>query len=435
MTGISQRVRLTSSAGAVALGVGWLAIVAANCVVWGVEHQLTASNAFGNVAVLPFLLVGVVVARQQPGNAIGWLLIALALTVSLGGLGGAYAVLAYRDGHHALPLARLGVVLAPGWAGFIVLLPFPLLLFPDGRVVSRRGRRILVAGLLLCGVFLASIAALDLPALWERHVHVDSGGTLVALDNTSGLIGVIGDVLLVGYVAFCLAVVIHQVIEYRRSTGAKRAQLKWLVSGGAIALVGLVIAIEFAGPSFILVAGLPIAIGVGVLRYRLYEIDRLISRTLSYAILTAVLVGMFIGLIALTTDTLALSGRVGVAASTLAAAAMFNPLRIRVQRLVDRRFNRARYDAEAIAAAFTTKLRDAVEIDTIRADLLAAVNRAVEPDLRLRLDQALTSGRPRTSHLARVLLWPKCGRPPPRSAWRALGSLPECRFRVRGVSI
>ena len=162
MTGISRRVRLTSSAGAVALGVGWLAIVAANCIVWGVEHQLTASNAFGNVAVLPFLLVGVVVARQQPGNAIGWLLIALALTVSLGGLGGAYAVLAYRDGHHGLPLARLGVVLAPGWAGFIVLLPFPLLLFPDGRVVSRRGRRILVAGLLLCGVFLASMAALDL---------------------------------------------------------------------------------------------------------------------------------------------------------------------------------------------------------------------------------------------------------------------------------
>ena len=226
---------------------------------------------------------------------------------------------------------------------------------------------------------------------------MDSGGTLVALDNTSGLIGVIGDVLLVGYVAFCLAVVIHQVIEYRRSTGAKRAQLKWLVSGGAIALLGLVIAIEFAGPSFILVAGLPIAIGVGVLRYRLYEIDRLINRTASYAILTAVLVGIFIGLIALTTDTLALSGRVGVAASTLAAAAMFNPLRIRVQRLMDRRFNRARYDAEAIAGAFTTKLRNALEIDTIRADPLGAVNRAVEPDLRLRLDQALIPGPPRTT--------------------------------------
>jgi ABC-type bacteriocin/lantibiotic exporter with double-glycine peptidase domain len=113
--------------------------------------------------------------------------------------------------------------------------------------------------------------------------------------------------------------------------------------------------------------------------YRLYEIDRLISRTLSYAILTALLVGVFIGLIALTTNTLAFSGRVGVAASTLAAAALFNPLRKRIQRLVDRRFNRARYDAEATVAAFTARLRDAVEIDAIRADLLDAVNRAVQP--------------------------------------------------------
>ena len=183
VTGISRGLRSASSASALLLGVAWLAIGAASCVVWGVEHQLSASNVFGDVAVLPFLVVGVVVARRQPRNAIGWLLIALALTVSLGSLGGAYAVLAYRDGHHGLPLARLAVVLAPGWAGFIVLLPFPVLLFPDGRVVSRRGRAILVAGLLLCGGFLATVAAVDLPALFERHVHVDSGGTLVALDQ------------------------------------------------------------------------------------------------------------------------------------------------------------------------------------------------------------------------------------------------------------
>ena len=119
--------------------------------------------------------------------------------------------------------------------------------------------------------------------------------------------------------------------------------------------------------------------GVGILKYRLYEIDRLISRTLSYAILTALLAGTFIGLIALSTNTLNLSSRVGVAASTLVAAALFNPLRKRVQHLVDRRFNRARYDAEASVAAFTAQLRDAVEIDAIRADLLAVVNRAVQP--------------------------------------------------------
>jgi hypothetical protein len=126
-------------------------------------------------------------------------------------------------------------------------------------------------------------------------------------------------------------------------------------------------------------AAVPLSIGVGILRYRLFEIDRLISRSLSYALLTALLAGTFIGLVALSTNTLALSGRVGVAASTLVAAALFNPLRLRIQRLVDRRFNRAHYDAEATVAAFTARLRDAVEIDAIRTDLLDAVNRAVQP--------------------------------------------------------
>jgi hypothetical protein len=183
---------------------------------------------------------------------------------------------------------------------------------------------------------------------------------------------------LILYVAFCLAVVTRQVLAYRRSTGVHRQQLKWLMSGGAIALIGLIASLT-AGGAFVAVIALPISIGVGGLRYRLYEIDRLISRTLSYAILTALLVGTFIGLIALITNTLALSGRVGVAASTLAAAALFNPLRVRIQRVVDRRFNRARYDADATVAAFTARLRDAVELDAIRADLLDAVNRAVQP--------------------------------------------------------
>src|SRR4029077_1387596 len=126
-------------------------------------------------------------------------------------------------------------------------------------------------------------------------------------------------------------------------------------------------------------AALPISIGVGILKYRLYEIDRLISRTLSYLILTSLLVGVFVGIVVLATDVLPFSSPVAVAASTLAAAALFNPLRLRVQRLVDRRFNRARYDAEAIVAAFTMRLRDAVDLDTVRGELLRAVNGAVQP--------------------------------------------------------
>jgi hypothetical protein len=130
---------------------------------------------------------------------------------------------------------------------------------------------------------------------------------------------------------------------------------------------------------YISVGALPVGIGVGILKYRLYEIDKLISRTLSYAILTGLLVGVFIGIVALATDVLPFSSPVAVAASTLAATALFNPLRLRVQRFVDRRFNRARYDAEAIVTAFTLRLRDAVDLDTVRGELLAAVDGAVQP--------------------------------------------------------
>jgi hypothetical protein len=126
---------------------------------------------------------------------------------------------------------------------------------------------------------------------------------------------------------------------------------------------------------------LAVSIGIGVLKYRLYEIDRLISRTLSYAILTGLLVGAFVGIVALTTRVLPFSSPVGVAASTLAAAALFNPLRWRAQRLVDRRFNRARYDAEATVAAFTARLQDAVDIVTVRDELLQTVELAVEPSV------------------------------------------------------
>jgi hypothetical protein len=192
------------------------------------------------------------------------------------------------------------------------------------------------------------------------------------------LVATLYDALLLFYVAFCLAVVIRQVLAYRRSSGMRRQQLKWLMSGGAIAVIGLIESLAVGG-AFVAVVALPISIGVGVLRYRLYEIDRLISRTLSYGILTALLVGTFIGLIGLTTNTLALPGRVGVAASTLGAAVLFNPLRVRIQRIVDRRFNRVRYDAEATVAAFRARLRDAVELDAISADLLDTVNHAVQP--------------------------------------------------------
>jgi hypothetical protein len=126
-------------------------------------------------------------------------------------------------------------------------------------------------------------------------------------------------------------------------------------------------------------AALPIGIGIGILKYRLYEIDRLISRTLAYAVVTGLLVGVYAGLVLLATRVLSVHSQVAVAGSTLAAAALFTPLRRRVQRAVDRRFNRARYDAEQIVAAFAARLQDAVDLDTVRADLAGVVHGALEP--------------------------------------------------------
>jgi hypothetical protein len=126
-------------------------------------------------------------------------------------------------------------------------------------------------------------------------------------------------------------------------------------------------------------AALPVSMGVGILRYRLYEIDRIISRTLAYAVVTALLVGVYAGLVLLSTHVLSLKSPVAVAASTLAAAALFSPLRRRVQRVVDRRFNRARYDAELTVTAFATRLKDAVDLDAVRGDLAAVVQDTLEP--------------------------------------------------------
>ena len=118
---------------------------------------------------------------------------------------------------------------------------------------------------------------------------------------------------------------------------------------------------------------------MGILKYRLYDIDRIISRTLAYTVVTGLLVGVYAGLVLLATRVLGVTGPVSVAAATLAAAALFTPVRRRVQHAVDRRFNRARYDADATVAAFSARLKDAVDIDTVRDDLLATVHRALEP--------------------------------------------------------
>ena len=192
--------------------------------------------------------------------------------------------------------------------------------------------------------------------------------------------------------AFSFGFVGYQVRSWRRSAGERRQQVKWLASGAVVTIVSAIIAVSFSssGPTSTLLdwadnlawfglAALPVSMGVGILRYRLYEIDRLISRTLAYAAVTALLVGVYAGLVLLSTHVLSLNSPVAVAASTLSAAALFNPLRRRVQRFVDRRFNRARYDAELTVTAFAARLKDAVDLGSVRADLTSVVRDTLEP--------------------------------------------------------
>ena len=394
VTGTGGRLRLASPTTALVLGLAVLLLAIAAVVVAGLSRQLTFSGfAAGAALTLACLGTGVVVARHQPRNPLGWLLLGTAMFFVLNDIASDYSVLDYRQHHGTLPLGPLAVLLQPSWAPAIVCFGLSILVFPDGRVPTGAWRWALVAFLAIGALWLGGAFAIAAGAILTHAVHVNPGGNLTVIENPTGGTawwGYVQDVFFPALALSCLAWVARQFVALRRARGVRRLQLKWLIGGAVLSLLGLAASLTASNShsGFVQAIGnllglglvaFPISIGIAVLRYRMYEIDRLISRTLSYAILTALLVGTFVGLIALTTNTLAFSSRVGVAASTLAAAALFNPLRKRVQRLVDRRFNRARYDAEATVAAFTARLRDAVELDAIRADLLDAVNRAVQP--------------------------------------------------------
>ena len=174
------------------------------------------------------------------------------------------------------------------------------------------------------------------------------------------------------------------VVRFAQSSGEERLQLKWCATAALLLVVVFVASIwrtrrgrERPAEPGVLVPDT--AIAIAVLKYRLYDIDRIISRTLAYAIVTGLLVGVYAGLVLLATEVLQLKSPVAVAGSTLVAAALFSPLRSRVQRAVDQRFNRARYDADQMAAAFAARLKDAVDLDAVQADLASVVQRALEP--------------------------------------------------------
>jgi hypothetical protein len=335
--------------------------------------------------VLVIAVVGLVVAVHQPRNPIGWLLAGEAAFVLLSVAGGAYANLVYRLGYHDLAFAGPPALVLNQLFSFLLIgFPLVILLFPDGRLPSRRWRwavRIYLA-ITAAAVLAISVAVLILVA--GHHVDLQASGNLASLGQW-GTAWVnpmlVAFLLTVG--AFWLAAIGRQALSWRRSAGERRQQLKWLASGAAVCGVFGIWAITTNSVIWeVLILGfaaLPLSIGIGILKYRLYEIDRIISRTLAYAIVTGLLVGVYAGLVLLATHVLSFRTPVAVAASTLAAAALFSSVRGRVQRAVDRRFNRARYDADQTIAAFAARLKDAVDLDSVETDLASVVHQALEP--------------------------------------------------------
>ncbi len=333
------------------------------------------------VFIAAFATVGALLAWKRPGNPIGWLLSATGLAYAIGAC---YGLLLH------FPQTRT----LANWLGWIWLLGiglcvFVVLLFPSGHLPSRRWRPVAwAAG--------AGLAGWVLGCAFAPTLITDSP----TARNPVGLTGPVGDIC--GIMAFGgmvliaatgLAAVLSLAFRYRRARTAERAQLKWLVYAGALVLIAALAQAPIAwimGPGEATsnvqnavtsgaVALVAVAIGIAVLRYRLYDIDRVISRTVAYAIITALLAGIYAGLVLLATQVFGLRTPVAVAAATLAAAALFSPVRRWVQNVVDRRFNRARYNADQTVAAFAAHMKDAVDLDSIRADLAGAVDQALEP--------------------------------------------------------
>ncbi len=338
--------------------------------------------------LLAYAVVGYVIARTDSRNPIGWIFLVLAVTGYMDYVARLYLVLDYRQHGGRLPLGVLVVYWRAGWTitPFLIALP-AIVLFPAGRPSPRwRTWMRVYAAAAVFFIAVQWVGQAIAPA--TAAGNVDIRGNLG--DAGGGVVAAAGWVLAPFFLGCWIAFVWTQVRAWRSAVGVQRAQLKWLATGSAILVLSALLVLFFGdgidstdriiGDAGIVgIASMPIAVGVAILRYRLYEIDRLVSRTLAYATLTAVLVGTFAGIVLLTTRVLPFSSPVAVAASTLAVAALFNPLRTRLQRLVDRRFNRARYDREALVAMFVAKLRDAVDSETVVRELAGAAADAVEP--------------------------------------------------------
>ena len=331
---------------------------------------------------LGYATVGLVLTLRRPANPIGWLYAASGLIWALTIPSEPWLDMLIRDRR---PLALAGQVAVvfreTSWAPAIALgITLPFLLLPNGRLRSRRWR--LVVADAVVGVAMFVVGANLGPGEF-------TGGP-VPIDNPFGLPGVAGQVAtvvgvtgLVLYAVSLPAALVGLVLRFRASRGLERQQLRWVAAGAALAVLVLV---PLPGrerlPGFlttVAVLAVPVSVAVAVLRYRLWDLDRLVSRTVTYAVVTALLVLPYLLILPVTARLAQGAGSLAVAVATLIAAALFQPLRRRVQDLVDRRFNRRRYDTARTVEAFAARLRDQVDLDALEAELLGVVDQAVAP--------------------------------------------------------
>jgi hypothetical protein len=344
------------------------------------------------VLAVGYSVIGAIIASRLPNHPIGWICCAIGFIAAVDHFGGEYAVYALLARSDALPGGK-AMVWIQGWFWmlFVGLIVFLLLLFPTGRLPSSRWRPF--AWL--------SAAVISVGVIWSSAISPD-----VRPDAPPSPIQQL--VLALGLVAAASVVV-----GRRNARGVERQQIKWLLYAGAIWFVGGILQITvfsplvegswglWVGNLLVAVGGLggPIAIGVAILRYKLYEIDTLINRTLVYGVLTASLVLFYLGSVILLQALFrALTGQesqLAVVASTLAIAALFNPLKRRIQSFIDRRFYRRKYDARKTLEAFSAKLRNETDLDTLSDDLTGVVRETMQPahiSLWLRPDTASKGG-------------------------------------------
>lgn len=400
--------RLAALAWAVA-AVSVAGFIAAWALAASNRNLLDLSADFGpDRFLVAYAVVGGVVASRRPANPTGWFLLGIGLVTACRGLAGEYAL--YALSGSARPATGVWAAWFVNWS-LILLFPgglvtFLLLLFPDGRVVTARWWAVGWAGVGM-GVFI-------LLANWFHPGPVAVYG-LPSVPNPTAIRGFIsitwgswlsGAAYVLSWV--CLLVAAASVfVRYRRSAGEERLQVKWFAYAAVLSLALLVALLPLASAtatgqllfSAVIAAGLglalPLSVGIAILKYRLYAIDKIISRTVSYALVTGLVAGVYLGCVALLTKILPFRGSVGIAVAVLVAAALFTPLRRRVQAMVDRRFDRARYDAERVVAQFSVQLREQVDLDVLGSDLLGVVNHVLAPaHATLWLSQQAPPGSP-----------------------------------------